>query len=123
MNVIQLPSDILNIIFNKMNNNISNCSIVCKELHFLLQERLIYEKKKHERKNTFFKRVSRSMFTCVTTLEECNFLYEKYITKFNPDTFISRVKYTIKNSYQIQAETWYRYLQIHHPLALQITLS
>ena len=126
MNFLQLPEDILIKIIDEMNDNIFHVSIVNKEIYTLSNDRLRREREKIERRVAFFERFYRgdgigptifywNAFHGVITIEECNFLYERYTKDYDSRTFMSRVRYTIGNTYQIAAETWTQYLQIHDP--------
>lgn len=121
MNVTQLPDEILIIIFDKMNKNIFPVLKVNKELNRLSQKRIQCERAKYDRKIAFYARCSTegsgnflwNGFHGVVTLEECDFMYKHYVPVHGYHSFISRIKYTIGNTYQIAAETWTRYLQLH----------
>jgi hypothetical protein len=118
MNLFSLPEDILIKIINTDNENIFTVSNVNKELYLLLHEILKEKKRVYDRKNSFYDRCKQgnfywNAFNSVITLEECDFLYEKYSKEFGPENFISRVKYTMGEAFQVQTETWYNYIQIH----------
>lgn len=121
MNVIQLPEDILTMIIDEMNENIFPISNVNKEMYRLSKDRIICEREKYDRKLAFYAKCSRegsehfiwNGFHGVVTLEDCDFLYERYVPFHGYYSFISRIKYTIGNTFQIAAETWTQYLQIH----------
>lgn len=128
MNIIKLPDDILNIIIDEMNENILHISITNKEFYGLSKDRLKQKQEKIERKIEFFNKFIKKhndntirpynfywgAFNGVITLEECDFVCEKYYNDYGShDIFLSRVRYTIKNTYQISAEIWTKYLNIH----------
>ena len=121
MNVVQLPDDILIVIVDEMNNNIFSVSMVNKELHRISKNRIKKEREKYDRKIAFYAKCSNegttnfiyNAFHGVVTLEDCDFLYERYVPFYGFRSFISRIKYTMGNTYQIPAETWAMYLKIH----------
>jgi hypothetical protein len=124
MNITQLAEDILIMIIDEMNENISHVSIVNKEFQELSKNRLRREREKVERRIAFFEKCRGSgekknfywnAFNGVITLEECDFLYNRYASDYDFSTFISRVRYTLRNTYQITKETWTKYLMIHDP--------
>ena len=120
MNINQLPSDILIIIIDEMNDNIFPISLVNKEFHNLSRERILKEKEKYKRKNAFFKRCNHinfywDAFNKVVDQEECDFLREKFTKQFGLDAFIPRVRYRIGYTLQIPTEIWHLYLKIHDP--------
>jgi hypothetical protein len=61
-------------------------------------------------------------FQRVTSIEECYFIYDYFVKKFGKETFISRVHYTIKNTHQIQAETWTLWLSIYNTKTIRNNL-
>ena len=121
MNVLQLPNDLLILIFNDMNmDDILPILTVSKQLQVILYERMKEYRAKYNRKMAFY--LKHGFGSCnvnfiwnafhgVKTLEECDFLCEKYEKLYNDKNFLSRVKYTINNTYQVAAETWHLYLQ------------
>jgi len=124
MNVLQLPSDILITIFNNMQKDVLHSLTVNKEINNILKERMVTELDKYKRKLAFFTRMKEKAtegstgfywyaFNFVTTVEECEFLRERYSSEYDNSTFIGSVKYTINNTYQVSAETWTLYLQIY----------
>lgn len=123
MNLSKLPDDILLIIIDEMNADIFTVSIVNKEFNELSQNRLKEEKAARERKKAFYERCKggRSFywnaFHGVQTLEECYWLREKWLLEEfgNQLSFISRVRYTRGNTFQVAAETWTSFLIIHDP--------
>jgi len=127
MNLINLPDDIISIIID-INITIFPISIVNKKFYSLSQERIAGEKSKHERKKNFFDRCLignfyANAFKSVTTLEECDYIFEKYSAQYGPETFISRVIYFSANSYQIPTEIWFSYLERHRALVQPINSS
>ena len=121
MNFSDLPNDILLTVIDEMNDNIMPISIVNKEIYKLSAPLLEQEKRRIYRKRDFFLMCSTitppnrynffgNGFNGVTTTEECGFLREEFNIKFSDLDFISRVRYTMANSYQVAAETWARYL-------------
>ena len=120
MNVIELPLDILYLIFDEMNSDIIPLLTTNKELHQLSQERLNKKREKYNNKILFFAKCKNSdhnfwwnAFHSVITQEECEFVREKYKSTFDEDNFNSRVRYTIGNTYQVTEEAWYEYAQQH----------
>jgi hypothetical protein len=122
MNITQLPDDILIMIIDEMNENISHVSIANKEFQELSRNRLRHEREKIERRVAFFEKCRGSgekknfywnAFNGIITLEECDFLYNRYAKDYDSSTFISRVRYTLRNTYQITRETWTKYLMTH----------
>ena len=49
----------------------------------------------------------------VTNVEECSFISEKYSSVYDKTQFISYIKFNIMNLYQIQAETWKKWVMLH----------
>jgi hypothetical protein len=113
MNVLQLPLDMLIIIFDEMNNDIIPLLTVNKELYELSQERLKEQYEKYIRKIIFFGTITNIYYSFknIKTLEECSFLREKWGTIYGNCFFFSRVQYTIKNSFQLPTELWTQYLK------------
>lgn len=125
MNLTNLPDDILHIIINDMIINIFPVSIVNKKLYLLSRKRMADEKARYQRKRSFFDRCSTgnfyaNAFKSVTTLEECDYIFEKYSAQYGPETFISRVIYFYENSYQVPTEIWFSYLERHRALVRHI---
>lgn len=131
MKVTQLPDDIIIFIVDEMNENIFNVSIVNKELHAISKNRIKKEREKYDRKQSFYTKCSNegsknfiyNAFHSIVTLEDCDFLYERYVPLYGFISFISRIKYTMGNTYQIPAETWAMYLKIHDPQVLKTNES
>lgn len=121
MKVLQLPNDILLKIIDEYLDVIPLLS-VNKNIYQLCQEKLKKLHATYNRMNSYFERCRHSQlssnfywncFHSVVTLEECDFLFKKYSKNFGSDTFLSRVRYTAANTYQIPAETWYNYLNMN----------
>ena len=123
MNILHLPTEILILIFDEMNMDILPTITVNKELYELSQERLFKMNARQKRKKDFFIRCTESKFWYngfhgVQTLEECDFLHKAHNDKFGSDVsslFFGKARYTLENTYQVAAETWYKYLLIHDP--------
>jgi hypothetical protein len=121
MYLLELPDDIIIKIVDEMNYNIFTVSLVNKQLHGFLYERIRKAKEKYNRKILFYEKCSTTGtknlfwngFHGVTSTEECNFLYTKYIEKFGKENFISRIMYTLRDTYQVPAETWTQWLLIN----------
>ena len=123
MNVLQLPNDILFLIIEEMNMDVLPLVTVNKELQELSKERVEKEHAKHiakeTRKTAYIAKLRGGVnmwwdgFHGVSSIEECDILRELYKKEYGDITFMSRVRYTSGNTFQIAAETWHRYLQIH----------
>lgn len=121
MNILQLPSEIIFIIFNDMTDNHIALQSVNKELKELTNDKIKEKHAKYLRKQEFYKKCESfpgksfywNAFHSVLSLEECEFLCEKYSNEFGSETFLSTVNYTIGNTFQITAEAWTEYLLVH----------
>ena len=121
MNILQLPNDILLTIIDDYVDIIPLLT-VNKYIYELCQQKLQKLHSTYNRMISYFERCRNNQhgsnfywncFHSVVSLEECDFVFKKYSKDFGSDTFISRVKYTISNSYQIPAEIWFKYLNTH----------
>lgn len=130
MSLENIPSELLNIIVNEMNDNIYYISLTSKRLYEICKERLENERAQCKRRYYFFDKCNKSIdnpvnklqkhvnifwnaFNGVTTIEECNFVREKYKKKFGDSSFMSRVRYTIDNSFQSVTEVWESYMRLY----------
>ena len=120
MNILQLPTEILILVFDEMNMDILPTITVNKELYELSQERLKKMKARQKRKTDFFRLCTESSnfwytgFHSVQTLEECDFLRKAYEDKFSLSSlFFRKARYTMGNTYLVAAETWHKYLELH----------
>lgn len=115
MNILDLPSEILIIISDDMNENIFSILLVNKEFRTLASDRLLREKEKVMEKKQFFERVLKpdgkfwDAFHSVQSLNECKFLEERYIKLYDKKNFISRARYAFGNTYQVATEAWFEY--------------
>lgn len=125
MNILQLPQEIMYIVITEMLVDALPLQTVNKEMKELSKKKLKENYYKYLRKQDFYKRCDLTQgeialysslycgFHTVVTLEECDFLYEKWVKYNNRESFFKRIKYVIGESFQIQAETWSKYLAIH----------
>lgn len=117
MNILDLPTEILIIITDDMNENIFSILLVNKEFRTLASDRLLREKEKVMEKKQFFERVLKpdgkfwNAFYSVQSLNECKFLEERYIKLYDKKNFISRARYASVNTYQVAAEAWFEYFK------------
>jgi hypothetical protein len=123
MNILQLPPEIIYIVINDMLSDAIPLQTVSKYMKELSKEKLKENHDKYLRKQDFYERGQltpgnrilfyQMAYYKINTLEECDFLYEKWVKKYDRESFFKKVKYVIETSFQIQAETWTKYIYIH----------
>lgn len=115
MNLIDLPTEILIIISDDMNENILPISLVNKEFQAITAKRVLRERKERMERKEFFDRVIKpdgkfwDAFHGVRSVKECIFLQERYVKLYGETSFISRARYTSGNTYQVATEAWFEY--------------
>ena len=120
MILTDLPDDILYMINDRI-DDILPISLVHTSIYILCKDRLAAERETNKRRYIFFEKCKRPLnngrcnfywnaFNSVSSIEECDFLRKKYNHQFGHDNFISRVKYTMKNTTQIPLEIWTQYI-------------
>lgn len=123
MNVVQLPNDIIQNIFEFI-PNIIQISYVNKEFYILAKPTLENEKKRTLDKKIFLvDKCGRGTdihwlhkaFHSVTTLEECEFVREVYEPLYGFEFMKRQARYIIGNTFQLAAETWTAFL-IKYPI-------